>query len=515
MKVRKFIGFDATEDHRTFADGKGIKICPEKGLPDYGDRYQVEYPLREWGLDRAACGKLIVDAGLTLPPKSACFFCLTGETEVLTDRGLRNIGSLAGKSVKLLVPIKNGHFKGGKHGPHRYQSTGAWRRVAVRSFGKQRVWLLKLRRGPTTKVIRCTAEHRWVLPDDSLVTTNKLRAGQRLRFCHVPSITCSGSPVALSPPAVMQGFTFGDGTVQTGRRPARARFYDAKDFDMLPWFANCRVQSDQVNGKEIPAVSDLPRFWKKLPPITESRSFLLGWLAGYFAADGHVDKKGAASIESVDRKAMQFVRDVCHLIGVRCGQVAPRYRVGFNGRELLYRVTVCVGDLPSYFWLLNFHRDRTLGCVFQRNRNAAWRVESVKRTRQSEQVFCAVVPGDERFVLADGLVTGNCPAMKQLEIEQLKADDPEMYALAIEMERLYRTGHHFRGDNNWTVRGKHKVTKEAVEYEDVIADSSAEARTIVRRLLGDITRPYQWDLSPTRAVPGLGRNFKWEGLQLA
>lgn len=71
----KCIGFDATEDHRTYATGGGISVCPEKGLPPYGQRYEMRYPLREWGLDRAACGRIIVAAGLPLPPKSACFFC--------------------------------------------------------------------------------------------------------------------------------------------------------------------------------------------------------------------------------------------------------------------------------------------------------------------------------------------------------------------------------------------------------------------------------------------------------
>lgn len=74
-KVIKLIGFDATETHRTFATGAGIDVCPEPGLPRYRDRYEIRYPLRDWGFDRAACGKIIVAAGLPLPPKSACFFC--------------------------------------------------------------------------------------------------------------------------------------------------------------------------------------------------------------------------------------------------------------------------------------------------------------------------------------------------------------------------------------------------------------------------------------------------------
>lgn len=72
----KCIGFDATEDHRvTYTTAGGLSVCPDPELPAYSDRYQMRYPLREWGFDRAACGKIIVDAGLPLPPKSSCFFC--------------------------------------------------------------------------------------------------------------------------------------------------------------------------------------------------------------------------------------------------------------------------------------------------------------------------------------------------------------------------------------------------------------------------------------------------------
>jgi len=71
----KLIGFDATEDHRTFASGGAGNICPDPELPRYGQRYEIRYPLREGGMDRAACIRTIADAGLPVPPKSACFFC--------------------------------------------------------------------------------------------------------------------------------------------------------------------------------------------------------------------------------------------------------------------------------------------------------------------------------------------------------------------------------------------------------------------------------------------------------
>lgn len=101
--------------------------------------------------------------------------------------------------------------------------------------------------------------------------------------------------------------------------------------------------------------------------------------------------------------------------------------------------------------------------------------------------------------------------MKQLEIEMLQRDEPELYALAIEMERLYRSGPHFRGDNFWTVRAKHKVTREVVELS-VQAVSPADARQQFRSTHNDQHKPYVWQVDASQAVPGLGRSFAWASL---
>lgn len=108
-KVLKLIGFDATEDHRTFGDGKGFEICNGPGLPKYGDRYEVLYPLRLWGMDRAACGREITEAGLPLPPKSACFFCpAMKEIEILQLKATEPVLYMLALEMERL-------FRAGKH----------------------------------------------------------------------------------------------------------------------------------------------------------------------------------------------------------------------------------------------------------------------------------------------------------------------------------------------------------------------------------------------------------------
>ncbi len=60
-KVTKMIGYDAGEERRArhFSDAK----------------YEVEFPLIEWGMDRDSCIVSILAAGLPLPGKTSCFFC--------------------------------------------------------------------------------------------------------------------------------------------------------------------------------------------------------------------------------------------------------------------------------------------------------------------------------------------------------------------------------------------------------------------------------------------------------
>jgi len=66
-KVIKLVGYEAGEERRA---------------KDYGDKkYKLRYPLIEWGWDRARCVRVIESVGLTLPGKSACFFCPSSKAQ--------------------------------------------------------------------------------------------------------------------------------------------------------------------------------------------------------------------------------------------------------------------------------------------------------------------------------------------------------------------------------------------------------------------------------------------------
>ena len=105
-----------------------------------------------------------------------------------------------------------------------------------------------------------------------------------------------------------------------------------------------------------------------------------------------------------------------------------------------------------------------------------------------------------------------CPAMRQIEIQRLAVIDPDLYKLAIEMEGLYRGGHHFRGDDFWTVKAQHKETGEKYSHECFAPDADG-ARADFRAKYDDTARPYKYKLRAHRAVPGLGRSFAWKDVE--
>lgn len=107
-----------------------------------------------------------------------------------------------------------------------------------------------------------------------------------------------------------------------------------------------------------------------------------------------------------------------------------------------------------------------------------------------------------------------CPAMRREEIEELAKEEPKLYLLALEMERLYREGRHFRGDQTFTVTAKRAQTGEVVK-EEMFGQDVAHVRAQFRRAYDDEARPYQYKLSVSRAVVGLGRDRAWKDLKIS
>ncbi|HET8788643.1 MAG TPA: CHC2 zinc finger domain-containing protein, partial [Actinomycetes bacterium] len=230
----------------------------------------------------------------TVDSSRGLWHCLAGETRVLTWEGVRPIRELAGGTHRILA------------------RNGDWVEAPFHSFGVQPLMRLVVSRNGQVKELFATAEHRWFVGrasrlSDREVVTRELRPGQRLVPKFPKTLVKRVTPSAFG---IAHGITYGDGSfLDSG---SRAELDPIKDAPLLKWFPHSRVTQ---RGPHL-RVYDLPRFFKQLPPLDESVSYLYGWLAGYVAADGHVAKDGTVMLHCASRETLEYVRAVCTRLGI-------------------------------------------------------------------------------------------------------------------------------------------------------------------------------------------------------
>jgi DNA primase len=323
-------------------------------------------------------------------PARGMYHCLAGETEVLTWDGIKPIRELAGGTHRILN-----------------QSAG-WVDAPFKSYGVQGLMKITLTRNRQRKEIFATDQHRWFIRAGKLGTqrhekvTRDLRAGDRLCYTFPRNNSRHTTP---SPFGVAHGFTYGDGS-RLGKGSV-ALICPPKDEAMLKWFPNSVTTAKDDKGNLL--VHHLPAFFKERPSLDESHSYLLGWLAGYFAADGCVASDGTVILNSAKRDDLDFVRTLCARLGIATYGITSQWREGFAGREPseLFCVHFVNADLTEDFFLIPKHRERFVGANKQFARRG-WVVQAVEPTDRVEEVFCAEVEDGHAFTLADNILTGNC-----------------------------------------------------------------------------------------------------------
>ena len=321
-------------------------------------------------------------------PARGLFYCLAGETRVMTWEGVKPIRELAGGTHRIL----------GKHGD--------WIDAPFRSFGVQPLMRVKVTRNGMSKHIYATAEHRWfvrsgqTLTSSREVVTSDLRPGHRLVSKFPRTRVKQTTP---SPFGIAHGVTFGDGT-RSGSG-SMAQLDAVKDVELLKWFP---VSMMTQHGRQL-LIHHLPRFFKELPPLDESVPYLYGWLAGYFAADGCISTTGTVMLNSAKRDELEYVRLVCTRLGIGTYGVTEQVRVGFPGMEpsSLFRIIITDSDLTEDFFLLDKHRLR-FNAAAKAYERKGWVVREVAKTDRVEEVFCATVDEGHAFTLEDNILTGNC-----------------------------------------------------------------------------------------------------------
>jgi hypothetical protein len=118
-KVLRAIGFDTSPADQRRRNHAGTIDDPY---------YSFSYPLQEWGWNREKCKEVLLQAGLPVPPKSACFFCPASQTDeirALPKDKLRRIVLMEAraeprlKSIQGLWGVGRKGTRGGQRRPGR------------------------------------------------------------------------------------------------------------------------------------------------------------------------------------------------------------------------------------------------------------------------------------------------------------------------------------------------------------------------------------------------------------
>ena len=325
----------------------------------------------------------------TVNDEKGFYHCLAGETLVITDQGRLPIRELAGTTTRIL------------------SRNGKWIEAPFRDYGRQRLWRIALSRNGQRKTLYATDGHRWfVRGRKSAVTTAQLRPGHRLEA----AFPAQRKDWTLDAEGIRHGIVFGDGTLLK-EHYGSVNLHGAKDAQLAPWFPES-MQSSHIrdNGEPFIRVYGGRAFghMKALPDCTLPEPYLLGFLAGYFAADGHVAKDGTVMLNCANADHLEAIRDLAATLGIGTFGRTTQPRKGIGGRiSDIHRVHFVGSSLRPDFFLLDEARQRHMAAAkkFERLR---WQVVSVSPSERVENVYCAEVPDEHAFAIDDNILTGNC-----------------------------------------------------------------------------------------------------------
>lgn len=314
-------------------------------------------------------------------------YCFRGDTKILTDNGIKKLNEIVGKDIKVLN--KN-------HG---------WENATVKHFGKDVLYRLVLERYGVEKEIFTTGNHIWYVKGKKgkvEVPTIELTEGMKIPF----NTSKTWSNVTPSPFGVAHGFFTGDGYKNEDR--PRANFCGDK-IALLPYFTPSNISGDE---KEYTTIG-MPKYFNQLPNLTETPSYLYGWLSGYFAADGCVDSRGRCTITSVNRDNLEFVRNVLCVLGMPVNEIRQQTRISnlTNTESTIYILTLSSDYLKEDFFILPEHKARFSDYLRNNDRKKrSWIVKLVENTGVVDDVYCAVAYDTHSFTLDNNILTHNCYA---------------------------------------------------------------------------------------------------------
>jgi hypothetical protein len=332
--------------------------------------------------------------------------CFSGDTRFITSEGLQRFDRFSdGSKVQVL------------------NAQGQWVEASVRAFKEQEIWEVKLERCGVEHTIKTTANHQWPITSpmrrfrDSkpqLLKTEQLASIAGSSTYKLFTVNPSEKP-ELDLEGVLHGIVFGDGTRHKEKdgRKAFCQVYlcndpNGADSRKLAWlFEEAGYKPVVGDDHQQVCFYGLPEHWKTLPSIESTPEYLRGFVAGWFAADGHIDYRTGAGtmISSIQYEALTWLQKIAPVAGLATStRIQEHTSDSTFGPSSWYALGLVKETLDEDFFLLDEKKNRFTTPKFAKY----WKIVSVQSTGVFEPVYCVEEPLEHLFVLEGNILTHNC-----------------------------------------------------------------------------------------------------------
>ena len=320
--------------------------------------------------------------------------CFQADTKVITRYGIKSISSLCDKAVDII----NGN--------------GDWETVTFRNYGKQRLMKLTLTANEKERIIYTTPEHEWIVRNRK----NKIQTKDLKNWMYLDKILPKVNEELIpSIDGIVHGFCYGDGCMTGHHRQYQYRcfFYNKSDLGISKYFEHLGNIKKSIagNGKEYDSICfSSYRNLKKVPDMNiETDEYLLGFLAGYFVADGN-ESSGGLSLYSAKKEDILKIRDIFVHLGIATFNIGTsNIKAGKRGCLTVkndtnaYTLRIVKNNVPQSFFITS-KGSKNKSSYDGRLRH---KVVSVEYTDRYEDVYCCQT-STHSFALDGYILTGNC-----------------------------------------------------------------------------------------------------------
>lgn len=302
--------------------------------------------------------------------------CFGRETRFITNRGVKSFCDFQENEEIIVLTHK-----------------GNWKKAVVKSYGYQKLNNVSFKRAQgNIKTIRCTANHRWILKDNTETTC--LKVGDKL--IAAPEITQFNWDNLSKQDKLLWciGFGIADGSIINEHNiPIMKVRLCGHKIEFADRFEDCGYHvtyPSSLNGDGYVMLNNVHS--KDIPWLIVDYKNVKYLIDGWLSADGHIGlyKSNKYRGLQVTGNANNYIYDLLNVSG--------------------YYVTN-MSDLTGQETNFGTRKNITINYGFHSNQNdRTWVVDSIEPAyiNGREQVWCLEVEDDHSFILENGIPTGNC-----------------------------------------------------------------------------------------------------------